>query len=306
MRIRVATLLAAAVGLLVLCGGAWLLWPARSKPIRIDPLPAAASALDSDSPDAELPLPMQQSAVASHAHSGGNINPAAERFRASMHQLVVAEKARKVAAARQQLHAARKRRHAATASPPPHELGIQRKGIHASASLAPRIGIHANPRVAKQAHSKRSNARRITPTNTAIAATTTAPTRRAVTTSEFGESRLNPAGDLPPPSDARPFTIVVVNYQEPFLVPTINGLLTTKSHELIGEILIIDDVSVAPVHHAWFHADARIHIHRFRERGGLIRARLAGGNLAQVRWSSNGGISFKQKIICQRNISSRI
>ena len=64
---------------------------------------------------------------------------------------------------------------------------------------------------------------------------------------------------------------------------------TAQSHELISEILIIDDLSSVPIQHAWFHSDARIHIHRFRARGGLIRARLAGGNLAQVRARRAGG-----------------
>jgi hypothetical protein len=108
---------------------------------------------------------------------------------------------------------------------------------------------------------------------------TSAPTAAVET---FGGATVpNPAGQLPLYSSAAPFSIVVVNFQEPFLVPTINTLLSTESADLISEILIIDDFSQPPVQHSWFEVDPRIHIFRLPKRGGLIKARQTGGNIAR-------------------------
>ena len=44
-----------------------------------------------------------------------------------------------------------------------------------------------------------------------------------------------------------PVSIVLVDYQEPFLVQTVHALLRTESSDYINEILIIDDLSVPAV-----------------------------------------------------------
>lgn len=95
---------------------------------------------------------------------------------------------------------------------------------------------------------------------------------------------VNPAGALPAASNERPVSVVIVSHHESLLAATVNEILRTPSQEQIGEILIVDDVSQPPVAYADFNADARIVIHRAKERLGLIKARITGGNLAQGKF----------------------
>ena len=95
---------------------------------------------------------------------------------------------------------------------------------------------------------------------------------------------VNPAGALPAASNERPVSVVIVSHHETLITATVNERLRTPSHELIGEILIVDDVSQPPVVYADFNADARVVIHRAKERLGLIKARITGGNLAQGKF----------------------
>jgi polypeptide N-acetylgalactosaminyltransferase len=88
------------------------------------------------------------------------------------------------------------------------------------------------------------------------------------------------AGDLPKFSDEAPFTIVIVDYNEPLLAKTVDEILKVRSEKLVHEILILDDFSDRPVTYDMFTRDPRISIYRAKERLGLIRARIDGSNLA--------------------------
>jgi polypeptide N-acetylgalactosaminyltransferase len=95
------------------------------------------------------------------------------------------------------------------------------------------------------------------------------------------ELLLNPAGSLPPPSIRTPFTVVIVNHNEPYLVATVQSVLSIEDQQFIRQVLIVDDQSVPQVEYSWFPSDARIQIYRSPLRLGLIRARGIGGDLAQ-------------------------
>jgi predicted metal-binding membrane protein len=58
---------------------------------------------------------------------------------------------------------------------------------------------------------------------------------------------VNPAGPLPAVSGARSVSVIIVSHQEELLQPTVKQLLLAASHELIAEVLIIDDFSQPPV-----------------------------------------------------------
>jgi hypothetical protein len=62
-----------------------------------------------------------------------------------------------------------------------------------------------------------------------------------------GDLLVNPAGAPLPASSHAPYSVIIVNFQEQLLVPTVNAVLSTPSHELINEVLIVDDTSEPPV-----------------------------------------------------------
>lgn len=90
----------------------------------------------------------------------------------------------------------------------------------------------------------------------------------------------NPAGELPACTDAKPFSIVIVDFNEKLLAKTVDEVLKVRSADLICEVLIIDDKSDKPVRYESMVADARVNIHRAVDRLGLIRARIDGSNIA--------------------------
>ena len=92
----------------------------------------------------------------------------------------------------------------------------------------------------------------------------------------------NPLGQPLEPSHARPVSIVIVDFQEQYVVPTINGILRTLSEKYINEVLIIDDFSDPPVLYSNFILDRRIRIIRATQRLGLIKSRFIGGTYCQV------------------------
>ena len=91
----------------------------------------------------------------------------------------------------------------------------------------------------------------------------------------------NPLGEPDIPSHEQPVSIILVNYQEPKLAPTVRDLLNTPGQQYINEVCIVDDMSTIPTNYSSLEPDHRIRILRAHSRLGLIRARHVGGTFCQ-------------------------
>ena len=90
----------------------------------------------------------------------------------------------------------------------------------------------------------------------------------------------NPAGEQPrAPADT--FSVIVVSMNEKLLGKTVASLLNHPGHQLVNEVLIVDDSSDPPVSYSDLPADPRVKIVRSDTRLGLIAARHQGGEFSR-------------------------